>query len=485
MNFKSVFHVIARLLGVVGLLMGVCGVVSYLLGDPKLAWSSLGISSAGTLVSAMLLWVLTRNKRVLSRRDGLGVVAFGWLFAGIAGAVPYLLSGVISSPISALFETVSGMTTTGATVIPVLEGVPKGILLWRAMSQFIGGMGVLILVVAILPFAGAGGMQLYRAEMPGPTKDRIEPRVASTAKMLWGVYVLLTVLLMFLLWLGDMSWFDSVCHSFTTMATGGFSTRTASIAAFNSVYIESVLLIFMLLAGINFSLHYRVLRGELSSWWKDGEFRFFLGVFLVASLVGTVILHQARAATDFGWSSAFREVSFTCASIMTTTGYVTGDYEKWPILIKGMLILLMIMGGCAGSTAGAIKAGRIQVMLKAIFREIRLFMQPKAVIPIRMNRKFLSDEILQAILSFVALYLFVMLLGVLAMMSFTPNIQTAVSSVIACMGNVGPGFSAVGATTNYSCIPDAGKTILTALMLVGRLELYTVLAIFMPAFWRK
>jgi len=485
MNFKSVFHVIARLLGVVGLLMGVCGLVSYLLGDPKLAWSSLGISSGGTLVSAMLLWVLTRNKRVLSRRDGLGVVAFGWLFAGIAGAVPYVLSGVISSPVSALFETVSGMTTTGATVIPILEGVPKGILLWRAMSQFIGGMGVLILVVAILPFAGAGGMQLYRAEMPGPTKDRIEPRVASTAKMLWGVYVLLTVLLMFLLWLGDMSWFDSVCHSFTTMATGGFSTRTASIAAFNSVYIESVLLIFMLLAGINFSLHYRVLRGELSSWWRDGEFRFFLGVFLVASLVGTIVLYQARASVDFGWSSAFREVSFTCASIMTTTGYVTGDYEKWPILIKGMLILLMIMGGCAGSTAGAIKVGRVQVMLKAIFREIRLFMQPKAVIPIRMNRKFLSDEILMAILSFVALYLFVMLLGVLAMMPFTPNIQTAVSSVIACMGNVGPGFSAVGATTTYSSIPDAGQMILTALMLVGRLELYTVLAIFMPAFWRK
>jgi len=485
MNFKSVFHVIARLLGVVGLLMGVCGAVSFLLGDSKLAWSALGLSSAGTLVAAMLLWSVTRNKRVLSRRDGLGVVAFGWLFAGIAGALPYVLSGVISSPVSALFETVSGMTTTGATVIPVLEGVPKGILLWRAMSQFIGGMGVLILVVAILPFAGAGGMQLYRAEMPGPTKDRIEPRVASTAKMLWGVYVLLTVLLMFLLWLGDMSWFDAVCHSFTTMATGGFSTRTASIAAFNSVYIESVLLIFMLLAGINFSLHYRVLRGELSSWWRDGEFRFFLGVFLVASLVGTAVLHQARAAADFGWSSAFREVSFTCASIMTTTGYVTGDYEKWPILIKGMLILLMIMGGCAGSTAGAIKAGRIQVMLKAIFREIRLFMQPKAVIPIRMNRKFLSDEILQAILSFVALYLFVMLLGVLAMMPFTPNIQTAVSSVIACMGNVGPGFSAVGATTTYSGIPDAGQTILTALMLVGRLELYTVLAIFMPAFWRK
>jgi len=485
MNLRSVFHVIARLLGVVGLLMGVCGGASFLLGDPRLAWSSLGISSVSALAAAVLLWSLTRNKRVLSRRDGLGVVAFGWLAAGFAGALPYVLSGVIPSPVAAVFETVSGITTTGATVIPVLEGVPKGILLWRAMSQFIGGMGVLILVVAILPFAGAGGMQLYRAEMPGPTKDRIEPRVASTAKMLWGVYVLLTVLLMVLLWLGGMGWFDSVCHAFTTMATGGFSTRTASISAFNSVYIEGILIVFMLLAGINFSLHYRVLRGEISSWWRDGEFRFFLGVFLVSALVGTAVLHHARAAADFGWSSAFREVSFTCASIMTTTGYVTGDYEKWPLLIKGMLILLMMMGGCAGSTAGAIKVGRVQVMLKAISREIRLFMQPNAVIPVRMGRKFLSDEILQAILSFVALYLFIMLVGVLAMIPFTPNIQSAVSSVIACMGNVGPGFSAVGATSTYASIPDAGQMILTALMLVGRLELYTVLAIFMPAFWRK
>ncbi len=290
---------------------------------------------------------------------------------------------------------------------------------------------------------------------------------------------------MWLLWFGGMDWFDAICHSFTTMATGGFSTRTASIAAYQSVYIESVLTVFMLLAGINFSLHYRVLRGELSSWWRDGEFRFFMGVFLVASLVGTVVLHQARAASGLGWGGAFREVSFTCSSIMTTTGYVTGDYEQWPVLIKAMLVLLMLMGGCAGSTAGAIKAGRIQMMFKAVLREIHLFMQPQAVIPVKFGRKLLTDEILLAILSFVALYLFVLMTGVVAMMPFTPNIQTAVSSVVACMGNVGPGFSAVGATQNYSAIPDAGNAILTLLMLVGRLELYTVLVIFMPAFWRK
>jgi trk system potassium uptake protein TrkH len=475
--------VIAWLLAVVGVLMGGCGVVSFVNGEPTAAWQALAVSAVGTLVVAAVLWVLTRNQRELSRRDGLGVVAFGWLLAGIAGAAPFYLSGAVPTPVAALFETLSGMTTTGASVLGHLEALPKGLLLWRALTQFIGGMGVLILVVAILPLVGIGGMQLYRAEMPGPSKDRIEPRMASTAKMLWGVYMLLTAVLLLLLRVLGMSWFDALCHAFTTMATGGFSTHTASIAAFDSAAIEGVLMVFMLLAGINFSLHYRALRGEVAPWWRDSEIRFFLGVFVGATLLGTLLLYQARAAA--GWGPALREVAFTCSSIMTTTGFVTGDYDQWPVAAKAILVLLMFMGGCAGSTAGAIKAGRIQVMLKTVTREVRLFMQPQAVIPVRMGRKLLDDEILLAILSFVALYLFVMLVGVLAMIPLTPNIQTAVASVITCMGNVGPGFAAVGPTCNFAAIPELGKGILTLLMLVGRLELYTVLAIVMPAFWRK
>ena len=485
MNFKPVFHVIAWLLGVVAVLMGGCGLVSWLHGEPAAAWTALAYSAAGTLAVAAVLGALTRNDQELSRRDGLGVVTFGWLCAGLAGAAPFVLSGVIASPVAAAFEAISGMTTTGASVIPVLEGVPKGILLWRALTQLIGGMGVLILVVAILPFVGAGGMQLYRAEMPGPSKDRIEPRVASTAKMLWGVYVLLVVLLVVLLRLGGLGWFDAVCHSFTAMATGGFSTRTASIAAFGSVYVETVLTVFMLLAGINFALHYRLLRGEGSAWWKDGELRFFLGAFALFAAVGTLVLHGARSAAGLGWGGAFREVAFTCASLMTTTGFATGDYDRWPVLLKPLLVLLMLLGGCAGSTAGGIKVGRIQVMLKAVVREIRLFMQPQAVIPVKAGRKPLEDDVLLSILGFVLLYLFVLLLGVLALVPFVPDCRTAFSAVVACLSNVGPGFAGVGPTQNYAGIPDAGKAILTALMLVGRLELYTVLAIFMPAFWRK
>ena len=485
MNFKPVFHVIAWLLAVVGLLMGFCGWVSWLHGEPMAAWSALWKASGWTVAVAAVLGILTRNDQELSRRDGLGVVAFGWLLAGIAGAAPYYLSGLVDSPVAAVFEAVSGMTTTGASVLTCLEEVPRGLLLWRAITQFIGGMGVLILVVAILPFAGAGGMQLFRAEMPGPTKDRIEPRVASTAKMLWGVYVLLTVVLMFLLRLLGLDWFEAACHSFSTMSTGGFSTRTASIAAFDSGAIEGVLILFMLLGGINFSLHYRVLRGEFTPWWKDGELRFFLGLFLSSSLLGAAILHHARVDSGMGWMAALREVSFTCSSLMTTTGFTTGDYDQWPVFLKAMLLLLMIAGGCAGSTAGGLKLVRILALIKSVVREVRLFMQPQAVIPVRMGRKSLNDEVLVGILSFVSLYLLVMLVGVMAMIPLTPDLSTALSAVVASMGNVGPGFSSVGPTLNFAAIPDAGKAILTLLMLVGRLELYTVLAILMPAFWRK
>ena len=485
MNFKPVFHVIARLLGVMALLMGFCGLVSYLHGEAPAVWTALAYPGAGTLAVAAVLWALTRNDQELTRRDGLGVVTFGWLLAGMVGACPYVLSGVIPAPVAALFETVSGMTTTGASVIPVLEDVPKGILLWRAVTQLIGGMGVLVLVVAILPVAGAGGMQLYRAEMPGPTKDRIEPRMAQTAKMLWGVYVILVVALIFLLRLGGMDWFDAVCHSFAALATGGFSTRTASVAAFGSVYVEVVLTVFMLLAAMNFALHYRALRGEVLAWWKDGEVRFFLGFLALCVAGGTWIFHAARAADGLGWGASLREVAFTCVSLVTTTGFVTGDFERWPVVLKPVLVSLMLLGGCAGSTAGGIKAGRIQVLFKAIVREVHLFMQPQAAIPIRLGRKVLEDDILRSILAFVALYLLVALLGMLAMIPFSADIQTAGSATVTCLSNVGPGFSTVGPMANFASIPAGGQAILTVLMLVGRLELYTVLAVFMPAFWRK
>ena len=482
MNAKSVFHVIAWLLGVVGLLMGVSAALSFFYGEPFRAWSALAISSAGTVLVSALLWTATRNKRELSRRDGLGVVAFGWFLAGLAGAVPFYLAGIVDTPSAAIFESFSGMTATGATVLANLEAVPKGFLFWRALMQFIGGMGVLVLVMAVLPFVGAGGMQLYRAEMPGPSKDRVEPRMASTAKMLWGVYATLTLLLIVILRLLGVDWFDAVCHGFATMSTGGFSTHTASVAAFQSKAVEGVLMVFMLLAAMNFTLHYRALRGEFAPWWKDNEIRFFLGTFLAVSVLGGVLLHRQLG---LGCGGAFRQMSFTTASIMTTTGYATVNYNTWSGSVKTMLLFLMFMGGCAGSTAGGIKVGRILVVGKTIVREIRLFMQSQAVIPVRMGRKFLNDAILLEILGFTALYIVITLAGILLLIPFTPDIQTTVSSVVACIGNVGPGFAAAGPASSYAGIPTAGQLILALLMLVGRLELYTVLVIFLPAFWRK
>ncbi|MGD9782759.1 MAG: TrkH family potassium uptake protein [Kiritimatiellia bacterium] len=483
MNFKPVFHIVAWLLGVVGILMGACGFVSFLYGEPAPAWLALGQSAGGTVAVAALLGFLTRNGQELSRRDGLGVVTFGWLCAGIAGAVPYVLSGTIASPIAALFETVSGLTTTGASVIPVLEGVPKGILLWRATTHLIGGMGILVLAVAILPFAGTGGMQLFRAEKSGPTKDSIEPRMASTAKMLWGVYALLIVALIVLLRFGGMGGFDAVCHSFATLATGGFSTRTASIAAYDSVYIECVLMAFMILGALNFSHHYRALRGEFSPWWKDSSTRFYLAVLGGAILFCAGVLHAS--ATGQRWGETFRQASFTCVSLATTTGFCTADFDAWPGLSKALLLLLMLMGGCVGSTAGGIKAARVQMLLKTVAREIRLFMQPQAVIPVKMDRRLLDDDVLLPVLSFVALYLLAAAAGSLAMLGFAPDLATAVSSVLACMGGVGPGLSAVGPTLNYASLPGGGLATLIAMMLAGRLEFFALLVVFMPAFWRK
>ena len=483
MNIKPVLHVIARLMGVVGLFMGACGLISYLYADPVQAWSALAWAGTATLAVSMVVWALTRNPVELTRRDGLGVVAFGWLLVGLAGAVPYVLSGVIASPVAAFFETMSGLSTTGASVIPMLEGVPKGILLWRATTHLLGGMGILVLVVAILPFAGVGGMQLFRAEMAGPTKDRIEPRMAATAKTLWGVYLLLIIILIFLLRLGGMNWFDAVCHAFAALATGGFSTRTASIAAYNSIYLEVVLMVFMLLGGLNFALHYRLMRGEFSPWWRDSGARFYLGVLAAATLFCTGVLHESPGGLS--WAEALRQTSFTCVSLATTTGFCTADFDTWPATLKVLLLLLMLMGGCVGSTAGGIKVARVQMVFKTVVREIRLFMQPQAVIPVKLDRKPLENGALVPVLAFVALYLLVAAAGTVAMLGLSPNFATAVSAVITCLGGVGPGLSAVGPTMNYATIPAGGQIVLIVMMMAGRLEFFTLLVLFMPSFWRK
>lgn len=482
MNFKPVFHVIAWLLGGVALLMGGCGLVSWLHGEPAAAWTALAYSGAGTLAVAVALWILTRNDQELSRRDGLGVVTFGWLCAGLAGAAPFVLSGVVASPVAAVFEAVSGMTTTGASVIPVLEGVPKGILLWRALTQFIGGMGVLILVVAILPFAGAGGMQLFRAEMPGPTKDRIEPRVASTAKMLWGVYVLLVVVLVGLLRLGGLGWFDAVCHSFATVATGGFSTRNASLGAYDSAAIDVIATVFMFLAGVNFSLHHLALTRKPGCYFKDPEFRAYALLLLGG---GLFLTFNAWAAGAASLGRCLRDAFFTGTSVMTTTGFCTADFDRWPDASRFVLLLMMFIGACAGSTGGGMKVVRVMVVVKSVLREIKVFMRPTAAIKVKLGSKPVEPDTVSHIGAFFMIFVIVFALASFLMTFYTGDLETATSSVIASLGNVGPGLNAVGPTQNYGAIPHGGQAVLIVCMLLGRLELYTVLMLFMPGLWKR
>ncbi len=482
MNIRAVFHLIAYMLAVLGIAMGLCAGISILYDDPAGSWEGIAASAGLTVLFSAILGISTRGTIDLSRRDGFGIVAFGWLGASLLGALPYLLTGIISSPAGAIFETMSGFTTTGASVLNELEQIPKGILFWRSMTHWFGGMGVLILCVAILPFLGVGGMQIYRAEMPGPSKDRLTPRIASTAKLLWGVYVLLCLVMAVLLRLGGMDWFDSFCHSFATMATGGFSTRTASIGAYDSLYFDIVIIVFMFLAGTNFSLHYYALRGQVGRYFKDAEFRFYLGLWLVACLFLTLNT-WGRIYPSF-WQ-ALRASFFQGTSILTTTGFVTEDFDLWPNASRVMLVLLMFIGGCAGSTGGGMKVVRIFILLKKIFRELKRFIQPQAVWTIKLGRQAVEQSTISHISGFFIIFMLLFAFFTCLMTFFTPDTESAVTSVIATMGNIGPGLSAVGATQNYADIHAAGQLILAFCMLLGRLELYTVLTLLVPHFWKK
>lgn len=462
--------------------MLVCWGVGVFYVDPWSAQRAFALSAAISLLAGSALWAFTRGVTDLTRRDGVGVVTFGWLLSTLLGAVPFILSKTIPDFAGAWFEAVSGLTTTGASVMDNLEQVPHSILLWRSLTHFMGGMGILVLVVAILPLLGSGGMQIYRAEVAGPSKDRLTPRIAGTAKLLWGLYLGLNVANIVALKLCGMDWFDSICHGFSTIATGGFSTRTEGIAAYNSAAIEWVLIVFMVLGGTNFALHWRFLRGRWNAYSRNAEFRLYIGILVTSSII---IALNAWPVLPHNPDTAIRRVVFGVVTVMTTTGFGGDNFAVWPMLSQYILLLLMVIGSCAGSTSGGIKVVRVLILFKQIARELKLFIQPQAVYHVKMRHQIVEDEAVNMIVAFFVIFIFIFITATAAMIAFTPDTLTAVSSVAATMGNVGPGLGAVGPQNNYSVIPDAGKIILSFCMLLGRLEFYTMLVLFIPGFWRR
>ena len=502
MSRKLIFHTLGNLLiclagtMLLPLSIGIYYFVSA--GEPKDDMMAFVYATIVTLcVGLILRFTIKPSEPELGIREGFAIVTLGWVVAAFFGSFPYLFAGIFSIEgrtswvefSFCYFESMSGFSTTGATVLTEIEHLSHAMLFWRSFSHWLGGMGIVVLTVAILPMLGVGGMQLFRAEAPGPQTDRLTPRIAQTAKLLWGVYILLSVVETLLLWLGDMTLFDALCHTFGTMATGGFSTKNGSIAHYNSVYIETVITVFMFLAGTNFALHYRALRGDVKSYFKDTEFRFycivvFVGILLISWNIVRFKNIDGQVPYDSVWDS-IRYASFQVLSITSTTGYGTADFEMWPALSQFILITLMFYGGCAGSTGGGMKQIRFLLLIKQSGAEIKRLIFPHAILPIRVNDRVVPSEVLTHVLGFFFFFIGIFAIVTCIMSTLGLDLITAASCTIAAMGNIGPGLGDVGPLDNYAHIATAGKFILSFCMLLGRLEIYTVLILFSSNFWKK
>lgn len=481
MRWGVAWHVTGLILVCVGLCMFFPLLCAFYFADGSEA--PLFLSLCVTILVGVFLLFFFRQPQplVINHREGMVIVTLGWAVCGIFGALPFALGGFPSFT-DAVFESVSGFTTTGASVLSNIEGVPKGLLFWRSLTHWLGGMGIIVLAIAILPFLGVGGMQLYKAEVPGPVADKLQPRIKDTAMSLWKVYVLFTAIHVVMLMFGGMDLFESLCHAFGSMGTGGFSTRNTSIAAYDSVYIDYVISFFMLVAGMNFALHFQLVRGRPLALWRDPECRFFLGVVLVVTACIAVSIHGSAVAS---WSDAVRFSVFQVASIITTTGYATADYELWAPLAQGLLLLCMFIGGCTGSTSGGIKCMRVMILSKHAHRELFRLVHPRGVVAVKFGAKQVKEEVMSGIWGFFVLFMVVFVAAGLMLTATGLDVLTSFSAVIACVGNVGPGLGEVGPVDNYGGLPWLAKWVLTLCMLLGRLEIYTVLVLFMPEFWRK
>jgi trk system potassium uptake protein len=441
------------------------------------------IPMGGTAGISYLVLMLTRNApRILSIRDGFLLVTLSWVFSALIGALPLYLSGAIPSLADAYFETMSGFTTTGASILTDIEALPKSMLFWRSLSHWLGGMGIVVLAVAVLPFLGIGAYQMVKAEAPGPTLDKIAPKMSHTAKILWRTYIFITAAETILLMIGKMSLFDALTHTFGTVATGGFSPKALSVGHYDSAFIDIVITTFMVMAGMNFILYYRVISGKFQSVLKNPELRVYLAIFAAATLLIAIVLFRTTYPT-FGKSLRF--AGFQAASIITTTGYVTADYAVWPYFARTVLFILMFIGGCSGSTGGGIKVIRIITMAKLVIHEMKYLAHPRGVFNLKIGGETLKKGIVYTIAAFFFLYIFMLLITTAVVASAGNSILTSFTTALATLGNIGPGFGKIGPTGNYAFYPDYAKWFLSFAMMVGRLELYTVLIILTPSFWRR
>jgi trk system potassium uptake protein len=434
------------------------------------------------LFGSVLFGLCHKAQGPLSHRGAFLLVALVWFVVPFFGSLPFYLSGYFSTFIDAWFEASSGFTTTGATVIGDVESLSHGILFWRSFTQFVGGMGIIVLSLAILPILGVGGMSIFRAESPGPTNDKISARVSETARVLWGVYILFTLLVMILLSFCGLSIFDAINHAMTTMSTGGFSTRNDSIAGFNSVAVEIIIMLFMFLASINFLLHYRLLVLGETKLFKNSEVRFYTLVVVCSILLIAIDIWGKQYDT---LGSAFRYASFQVLTLASSTGYATADFAIWSPFSQVLLLCLMIMGGCAGSTAGGIKGVRAQLLVKQGYRELIQLIHPRAVLSLKLGNQTVPSHISSAIFGFFFLYCVSLTIGTLIVTVAGLDVITAISTVISALSNIGPALGQAGPMLNYGEFPALAKGTLGVLMIIGRLELFTVLILFTPDFWRS
>lgn len=444
---------------------------------PAFLWTIAGIVAVGAPLA-----LIRANLGEVGYRDGFATAVLGWVSLTAFGSLPFILSGALPNPVDAFFETMSGFTTTGASVITNLDPLPRSLIFWRSLTHWLGGMGIVVFIVALIPSLRVAGMQFFRAEVPGPTKSKVVPRVAQTSRELYQVYFLFTVLEIILLHFAGLPWFDSFIHSFGSVATGGFSSQNTSVSAYNSLTVELILAFFMIICGVNFALHTQFLKGNRHAYRHDKEFRVYLAIIAAATIV---IALDLFLVLDLAPAQATRQAFFQVASIITTTGFSSVDFNLWPDFSRLILVVLMFVGGCSGSTSGAIKVVRFIILWKLATRQLQRLIHPQAVLPIRLGASVVPSEVVDAVQAFFILYLGIFTAAVVTVAACGADLLTAITAVATTLGNVGPGLSLVGPMSNFASFPDFVKALLSFCMLAGRLEVFTVLALFHPGFWRR